>query len=181
MENCWNGIVTLSGIMKLMINVFSADVFILAGAEVGITKKQDVVALSTCECEFMAITEIVEEKLFIDLKQEMKMGNKLYVKVDNKAAIKLSKIVIYLHHYQRRNCQRDIDLEYIESKENFADFLTKPDTKSILMKCREKAGRRKSMNEKDEKEMEESTLVKRKWKNNSCQNGKSVNNDTILT
>ncbi|KAL3281124.1 hypothetical protein HHI36_004346 [Cryptolaemus montrouzieri] len=36
--------------------------------------------------------------------------------------------------------ENQIKLQYIESKENAADFLTRPATKSILKNCKEKVG-----------------------------------------
>lgn len=134
---------------------FSGYISKLAGGAISWQcKKQEVVALSTCESEFMALTEAIKEliwikRIFIDLKQEDKLGN-LIIYADNQAAIKLSSNSTY--HSTTKHIQRKyffirdeidrykINLKYIESKDNAADFLTKAVTKPVLQKCKQKVG-----------------------------------------
>lgn len=132
---------------------FSSYIFILAGGAITWQcKKQAVVALSTCESEFMAITEGIKEwlwlkKLFNELKKcKQYLGNQLMLKTDNQAAIKLCANNMYhsrTKHIQRRYFlirdeieRNNIKIDYIRTEEMAADFLTKPVTKRILNNCR---------------------------------------------
>jgi hypothetical protein len=101
------------------------------------TKKQATVALSSCEAEYMAITEGTKEMLYLqqlcaDLGFERESKNVIYV--DNQGAIALTKSspkqhrrtkhIDVRHHFVRN--QPTIDFEYIPSNMNPADVLTKP-------------------------------------------------------
>lgn len=130
---------------------FSGYICKLAGGAISWQcKKQDVVALSSCESEFVALTEVFREqiwleKLFIDLKREEMSGKMIYV--DNQAAIKLANNSTY--HSRTKHIQRKyffirdevdknkINLKYVK---NAADFLTKAVTNSILTNCKKQAG-----------------------------------------
>lgn len=134
---------------------FSGYVCVSAGGAISWQcKKQEVVALSTCESEFMALTETIKEliwikKILIDLNLEEKVHN-LKIYADNQAAIKLCTNSLY--HSRTKHIQRkyffirdeidrhNIDVEYVESANNAADFLTKAVTKTMLKKCKQTIG-----------------------------------------
>ena len=104
------------------------------------SKKQQSVALSTCEAEYMALSAATQEvkfltQLFLDMSgEETSKGVKLYV--DNQGAIALAKNPVHhqrskhidiRYHYVRQEVQNgSIDLDYIPSSENIADMFTKP-------------------------------------------------------
>ena len=103
------------------------------------TRKQQTVALSSTEAEYMAESEAVKEviwlKTFInELLFEIKIP--IQVNCDNQAAIKLAKNPIYhartkhidiRHHFIREKVNDGlINLNYIQTSENIADIMTKP-------------------------------------------------------
>ena len=110
------------------------------------TKKQSVVALSSCEAEFMSITFAVQEgkflrQLFADMLQCNRYDFQLFI--DNQGALKLSQNPI---HHQR---SKHIDVKYmyvrqeiasgvvkpiyIPSNRNLSDVFTKPVSKAKLL------------------------------------------------
>ena len=103
------------------------------------SKKQAIVALSTCEAEYIALTYSIQESLF--LKQLLcDMLNlcdvKVTIGVDNQSAIKLSKnpvshqrskhIDIKYHFIRDVIAKGIIELYYVPSQINVADLFTKP-------------------------------------------------------
>jgi transposase InsO family protein len=107
------------------------------------TRKQPTVALSSCEAEYMAMTEGTKEMLYLrDLCTDLGLeGNtKLTIYVDNQGAIALTmgntgqhnrtKHIDVRYHFIRE--QKDITYKYIPSTENPADVLTKPLGKQML-------------------------------------------------
>ncbi|KAL7646982.1 UNVERIFIED_CONTAM: hypothetical protein RMT77_002239 [Armadillidium vulgare] len=111
------------------------------------SKKQRVVALSTCEAEYMALTCCIQEAKFLrQLLSDMQGFNKesVIVNVDNQGAISLAKNLIHhqrskhidiRYHFIRNEIQNDIvDLKYVKSEDNVSDIFTKPVSKSRLIK-----------------------------------------------
>ena len=109
------------------------------------TKKQNVVALSSCEAEYVAITEAVKEaKFLLTLIQDMTVKLHLPVKlnVDNQGAIALAKNPVHhqrtkhidvRYHFIRSEIQNNvINLEYISTQENLSDVFTKPVSKQRI-------------------------------------------------
>ena len=110
------------------------------------SKKQTTPSTSTTESEIHALIDCVKEALHIkNLIEEMEgKGIKLKIYCDNKATIEvtrnhvlngktkhmLSKIAFIRHFLEKK----DFDLEYIESKKNLADILTKAPKKEIFQK-----------------------------------------------
>ena len=111
------------------------------------SKKQKVVALSTCEAEYMAMTCAVQEANFLrQLYSDVTNSEKesVILHVDNKGAIELAKNPVYhqrskhidiRYHFIREQVERNIvDLIYVPSDENIADIFTKPASKQKLTK-----------------------------------------------
>ncbi|KAF2345550.1 hypothetical protein FHG87_023694 [Trinorchestia longiramus] len=110
------------------------------------SKKQNIVALSSCEAEYIALTYAVQEGIF--LKQLLcdvdGYDEPVGIFVDNRGAIDLAKNPV---HHQR---SKHIDIRYhfiraiiqdnkavlssVPSEENMADMFTKPVTRQTLLK-----------------------------------------------
>ena len=112
------------------------------------SKRQSVVALSTCEAEYIALTHAVQEALFlkqllndIDPMLECEM---VTVFGDNKGAISLahnpgshdrSKHIDIRYNFIRDHVQkRDVELLYLPTHMNVADFLTKCVGRQVLQR-----------------------------------------------
>ena len=102
------------------------------------SKKQQTVALSSAESEYMAITETVKELLWLRgllVEVGVKVVTPSIIYVDNQAAIQISKNdthhdrtkQIDIKHHFIRDCIKngDIDLQWVETKLQRADILTK--------------------------------------------------------
>ena len=109
-------------------------------------RKQATVALSTCEAEYMALTEAVQEAKFlkqlcVDL-NVVQVSYRVVVNVDNQGAINLAKNPMYhkrskhiqvKYHFIRDEIRSGkIELQYIPTEDNVADIFTKPVTKVKL-------------------------------------------------
>lgn len=115
-------------------------VFFVAGGPVSwASKRQDTMALSTVEAEYMAFSRAVQQAIwlaqFLDevgLAQEVSM----LIYADNNGAIsntqnyknhrRTKHIDIRYHFVKERVANGDITFEYIPSAENLANILTKP-------------------------------------------------------
>lgn len=118
----------------------------LAGGPISWTsKKQRTVALSTMEAEYMALSEVTKEIIYvrnllnhIRYREVIKNATKVYC--DNQSAIYLSKNSVFhartkhidiRHHFTREAQERgDITLSYVSTKIMVADVLTKSVTKN---------------------------------------------------
>jgi hypothetical protein len=117
--------------------------FTLAGGPISwCSAIQKVVALSTCEAEYMALGEAVKEAVWIknfinNLNVGIHFDNvPIEVHVDNESAIKLaknpefhqrSKHIDIRHHFLRDHIRNgSFHIKWISGKENPADMLTKP-------------------------------------------------------
>ena len=102
------------------------------------SQKQEIMALSSCEAEFMAATEAAKEAIWIQellSKVVSDTCKKVTIKVDNKSAIALTKNPVFhgcSKHIQRRfhfirECveNEQVDVEHIPGNEQRADILTK--------------------------------------------------------
>ncbi|KAF2354098.1 hypothetical protein FHG87_015148 [Trinorchestia longiramus] len=110
------------------------------------SKKQNIVALSSCEAEYIALTYAVQEGIFLEqLLCDMDgYDEPVGIFVDNRGAIDLAKNLV---HHQR---SKHIDIRYhfiraiiqdnkavlsfVPSEENMADMFTKPVTRQSLLK-----------------------------------------------
>ncbi|CAI5721247.1 unnamed protein product [Peronospora destructor] len=104
------------------------------------SKKQRTVALSSTEAEYMALTEAVQEavwlKAFLCELGEMKSGEAVKVFEDNQGAIALAKnpefhkrtkhIGIRYHFVREKVDDGEVVLQYCSTKEMKADMMTKP-------------------------------------------------------
>lgn len=111
------------------------------------SKKQNIVALSSCESEYVAITHCIQEANFLrqlmsDIQGTEKMPVSLFV--DSKSAIDLAKnpvhhqrskhIDIKYHYIRSQVLDGSVTLTYVPSADNLADPFTKPITKVKLQK-----------------------------------------------
>ena len=103
------------------------------------SKYQQSVTLSTAKAEYMALSLCVQEVLWLNnLLTEVKVQLRYPVKIyeDNQSAIALAnddryqsraKHIDIRHHFVRQHVKlNNITLEYIESRKQLVDFLTKP-------------------------------------------------------
>lgn len=117
------------------------------------SKKESIVALSSCEAEYVAASMSACQALWIDsLLQEMKVKEEGVVKllVDNKSAINLakhpiahgrSKHIEARFHFLRDQVSRGkLKLEFCKSECQVADILTKPMKKDRFDKLRSDLG-----------------------------------------
>ena len=122
------------------------------------SKKQDSVALSSCEAEYMAACAAAQEAIFLnrvfrDFCQQtvpsrnvrtpvIRLADNVVVNVDNQGAIGLaknpishnkSKHIDIKYHFVRECVHNNtITLEYVPSEFNVADLMTKPTSKVKL-------------------------------------------------
>ena len=101
--------------------------------------KQEIVALSSCEAEFMAATEAAKQAIWLqELLSEVvnKESRRVTLHVDNKSAIQLAKNPVFhgrsKHIHRRfhfiRECveNEQVEVEHVPGNEQRADILTKP-------------------------------------------------------
>ena len=109
------------------------------------SKKQTSTADSTCECEYIALSEAVKEALFLSsLFAELTLSprQKVTIFADNQSAIALahhptfhtnSKHIDTKYHFVRDYTNKEyIEIIYIPSAQNIADIFTKPPTGTQL-------------------------------------------------
>lgn len=103
------------------------------------SQKQETVALSSCEAEFMAGTEAAKQAIWLqDLFSEIvgKQGERVVIYIDNKSAISLSKNPVFpgrskhihrRYHFIRECVDNDlIEVHHVAGSHQRADILTKP-------------------------------------------------------
>lgn len=117
------------------------------------SKKQSVVALSTCEAEYIAAAMAASQALWLEaLMEELNLRNcsPMRLLMDNKSAIDLAKhpvahgrskhIETKFHFLRDQVSKEKLELEFCRSEDQVADILTKP-LKSIKFKeLRDKLG-----------------------------------------
>lgn len=102
------------------------------------SQKQEIVALSSCEAEFMAATETAKQAIWLqDLLNEIlgRHGEKVVIRIDNKSAIALSKNPMFhgrnkhIHtrfHFIRECMEKGlVNVEHVARVRQKADILTK--------------------------------------------------------
>lgn len=120
------------------------------------SKRQQTVALSTCEAEYMALSAAVQEALWWKrLRGLFEDEMELVIHCDNQSAIAVAKNGGYhprtkhidiRHHFIRDALERgDINVTYVSTDQQTADGLTKPLPAAKLVPCREAMGFRKPM------------------------------------
>ena len=116
------------------------------------SKKQNSIALSTAEAEYVAAESCCAQILWIkqQLKDYGESQNKISIKCDNTSGINLSKNLIQhsrtkhieiRHHFIRDHVQNeDILLEFVSIKDQLADIFTKPLNADIFKQIRGELG-----------------------------------------
>ena len=110
------------------------------------SRKQQTVALSTCEAEYISLANAVQEAKFLkQLCNDMNIvSDDVLINVDNQGAINLaknpvnhqrSKHIDIKYHFIRSEIQKgNVRLQYVTTEDNVADIFTKPATKAKLEK-----------------------------------------------
>jgi hypothetical protein len=108
------------------------------------SRKQPTVALSSCEAEYMAFTECVQEACFLSmlLTELIEVPSPIPIYGDNQGAISLiknpivsnrSKHIDIKHHFLREKFTSNfITVTHVNTDENVADVFTKPVTRNKL-------------------------------------------------
>ena len=118
----------------------SGNVFLLGGAAITwASKKQNSVALSTVEAEYMALSVATQEAIWLRQLQEelgMKDAGPTLIYEDNQGAISMAKNPVFhkrtkhiqiRYHFVREAVEDEvITLEYCRTSEMLADSFTKP-------------------------------------------------------
>lgn len=114
------------------------------------SQKQNVVAQSTTEAEYLALALGTKEALWIQsfLKELGLQESTVQLNVDNQSTIKLTqghqfhprtKHIDVKVHFVRDECEKgNIRVSYVKSSDQLADMLTKPMTKAVLNNLIEK-------------------------------------------
>lgn len=130
-------------------------VFLLNGGAISwSSRRQQTVAASTTEAEYMSAAGATKEALWLrklmrDLRQPT---GPVIIRADNQSAIKLlenpvisqrSKHIDVIYHFARERVQRkEIEFRYISTNDMLADYLTKPVPKIKFEFCRQGIGMR---------------------------------------
>ena len=110
------------------------------------TKKKPVVALSTCESEYIAMAYAIQEGIFLqNLCKDMLVWDKpkpITLYVDNQGSLQLGKNPVFhqrskhidtrYHFIRSKIADGSFNLIYVPSKENLADVFTKPSSAATL-------------------------------------------------
>lgn len=139
----------------------TGHVFYLNGCPITwCSQKQKIVALSTCEAEFMAATETAKQAIWLsDLLEEITEGEteRAVIRIDNRSAIALTRNPVFhgrsKHIHSRfhfiRECVEDglVAVEHVAGSMQKADMLTKPLGKLKLKEMRSLVGVQDMSNE----------------------------------
>lgn len=128
-----------------------------------VSQKQRVVALSSCEAEYVAATAAACQGVWLGRMLDELIGGgtvRAVLKVDNKSAIALAKNPVHherskhidtKYHFIRDCVQRgDIAVEHVRTEEQLADILTKPLGRQKFDELRGKIGVRDVKQEKQD-------------------------------
>ena len=129
--------------------------FLLAGGAVSWrSKKQTIVALSTCEAEYVALCSATKEALWLTRLLQNLLPNEFQVPtiicVDNQGTIDLSrteainnrtKHIDVRYHFIRESIQKNlVALKKVSSQDQLADSLTKPLGPNLFLSSISKLG-----------------------------------------
>jgi hypothetical protein len=120
------------------------------------SKKQQTVALSSCEAEYMALSNAVQEALWwYGVKSQLGYDQPLEIKCDNQSALKLAKNkgfnprtkhIDIRHHFIQDTLEKDqVKLSYIPTTSQIADALTKPLDRNKIKEFRDAMGIKQSI------------------------------------
>jgi hypothetical protein len=120
-------------------------VYAQGGPIVWKSKKQPIIALSTCEAEYIALSEVIKELLWtsMTLKElKVKRHGAMRVYIDNQAAKRLAEnavnherskhIDIRYHFIRQVVASGKVQLYYIDTKKNVSDLLTKATSRKVF-------------------------------------------------
>lgn len=127
------------------------------GAIAWSSKKQSTMLLSSCETEYKAITEVVQEAVWVrnliielGLKGTFKLEKGITVKMDSELAIRLAKnpeyhaktkhIHIRYHFIREKIRSGEITIKWVPTREMMADCITKPLPREAFEICRRRYG-----------------------------------------
>ena len=109
------------------------------------SKKQPIIALSTCEAEYIALSEVVKELLWVSMtlkELNIKRSGPMKVYIDNQAAKKVaenavnherSKHIDIRYRFLRQVvASGQVQLYYVDTKENVSDLLTKATSRKVF-------------------------------------------------
>lgn len=126
----------------------SAHVILKANAAISwFSHRQEIVALSSTEAEYISLSDCVKQVLWIrKLIDELENDQKsIVINMDNDSSIKLSKTDAYssrtkhidvrFHHTRHQIDMKTIAVQYCKTAENTADSLTKSVTRDKTMFC----------------------------------------------
>jgi hypothetical protein len=132
---------------------YTGYIFIFANCSVSWeARKQQTVALSSTEAEYMALSDATKEAIYLRrfLKEVLDIDKQIQIMNDNQGARSLAqnpiqhsrtKHIDIRHHFIREILQRkEIEIKYIQTSEMVADFLTKPLSKFKHNYCLENSG-----------------------------------------
>ena len=129
-------------------------IYFLGGNPISwISRKQKVVALSSCEAEYIAAASAACQGIWLEsLRADFlsESSQKIKLKVDNKSAISLCKNPVYherskhidTRYHFIRECVEEgkVEVEHIRTNNQLADILTKPLGRVQFLVLREKIG-----------------------------------------
>lgn len=130
----------------------SGYVFISQNAAISwSSRKQSVVAISTCEAEYMALSAATQEAVWWQGIQTFYGNNDpLQIKTDNQSALSIAnegnvsartKHIDIRHHFiQEKVKENRVEISYINTHDQVADILTKPLVKEKFEHCRKSLG-----------------------------------------
>ena len=138
----------------------SGYMFMLGNAPISwCSKKQDVVALSSCEAEYISAAFGASQALWLGMLLEelnIKCSNVMKLRIDNKSAIDLAKhpiahgrnkhIEVKYHFLRDQVNKNKLALEYCRTEEQCADMLTKALKPKRLEEMKNKIGMHKLTN-----------------------------------
>jgi hypothetical protein len=128
------------------------------------SKKQSTIALSSTEAEYYALTESVKEALFIQQWTKHYIGNDIQIEIrgDNMGSLFMadhttnhnrSKHIDIKHFFVRKHVNNgEVRLEYIPTKDQLADILTKATSVDIFTKLSSNLLNNNNNGEKEKKE-----------------------------
>jgi len=122
--------------------------FVGSGLVSWVSKRQETVALSTVEAEYMAFTRATQQALWLTkFMEEIRMPQQTPICIfgDNTGAIantqndknhRCTKHINVKHHFVKEKVvMQAVEFNYVSSSENLADILTKPLTKEAVVCC----------------------------------------------
>ena len=131
----------------------SSYIFLYGGGPISWQSRlQDIVTLSSAEAEYVAATEGAKESVWISnfLKSVRAPNSRLELFVDNQSAIKLANNPVYhqrtkhidvrYHKIREWVAEKRLELKYVHTRENAADFLTKIVSPAVFEHNRELTG-----------------------------------------